>query len=110
MHQYLFHIGSFPIRAYGLLFMLGIISSGLAAYYIMKKDGRRWHEHIFDFTLYCGLAGIVGGRLWDVFSSIGHTITTTFPKSPISGKGVWPFRAAFSSVPLPALFTQRSII
>ena len=67
MHQYLFRIGSFPVRAYGLLFMLGIISSGLAAYYIMKKDGRRWHEHIFDFTLYCGLAGIVGGRLWDVF-------------------------------------------
>ena len=67
MHQYLFYIGTFPIRAYGLLFMLGIISSGIAAYYIMKKDGRHWHLHIFDFTLCCGLAGIVGGRLWDVF-------------------------------------------
>ena len=67
MHQYLFFIGSFPVRAYGLLFMLGIISSGLTAYYIMKRDGRGWHVHIFDFTMYCGLAGIVGGRLWDVF-------------------------------------------
>ena len=67
MHQYLFYIGTFPIRAYGLLFMLGIISSGIAAYYIMKKDGRHWHLHIFDFTLCCSLAGIVGGRLWDVF-------------------------------------------
>ena len=67
MHQYLFYIGTFPIRAYGLLFMLGIISSGIVAYYIMKKDGRHWHLHIFDFTLCCGLAGIVGGRLWDVF-------------------------------------------
>lgn len=47
--------------------MLGIISSGLTAYYIMKRDGRGWHVHIFDFTMYCGLAGIVGGRLWDVF-------------------------------------------
>ena len=67
MHQYLFFIGSFPIRAYGLLFMLGIVSAGITAYYIMKRDGRGWHVHIFDFTMYCGLSGIVGGRLWDVF-------------------------------------------
>lgn len=67
MHQYLFFIGSFPIRAYGLLFMLGIISAGITGYYIMKRDGRGWHVHIFDFTMYCGLSGIVGGRLWDVF-------------------------------------------
>lgn len=67
MHQYLFYIGTFPIRAYGLLFMLGIVSAGITAFYIMKKDGRGWHLHIFDFTLCCGLSGIVGGRLWDVF-------------------------------------------
>lgn len=67
LHQYLFFIGDFPIRAYGLLFMLGIVSAGITAYYITKRDGRGWHVHIFDFTLCCGLAGIVGGRLWDVF-------------------------------------------
>jgi len=66
MHQYLFFIGSFPIRSYGLLFALGIITGGILAYYFTKKDGR-WHEHIFDMTVYCGLMGIVGGRLWDVF-------------------------------------------
>ena len=47
--------------------MLGIVSAGIVAYYIMKRDGRGWHTHIFDFTLCCGLFGIVGGRLWDVF-------------------------------------------
>lgn len=47
--------------------MLGIVSAGITAYYIMKHDGRGWHVHIFDFTMYCGLSGIVGGRLWDVF-------------------------------------------
>lgn len=41
--------------------------AGITAYYIMKRDGRGWHVHIFDFTMYCGLSGIVGGRLWDVF-------------------------------------------
>ena len=66
MHQYLFFIGDFPVRLYGLLFALGIICGGLLAYYFTKKDGR-WHDHIFDMTVYCGLMGIVGGRLWDVF-------------------------------------------
>lgn len=66
MHPYLFFIGDFPIRTYGLFFALGIISGGIVAYYFTKKDDR-YHEYIWDLTVYCGLAGIVGGRLWDVF-------------------------------------------
>lgn len=77
MHQYLFFIGSFPVRAYGLLFMLGIISSGLTAYYIMKRDGRGWHVHIFDFTMYCGLAGIVAAACGTSSSSTGPTTSIT---------------------------------
>lgn len=67
MHQYLFFIGGFPVRAYGLLLALGIICAGCVAYYIMKKDGRGWHTHIVDFCIYTGVAGLVGARLWDVF-------------------------------------------
>lgn len=66
MHQYLFFIAGFPIRMYGLFFALGILSGGITAYFLAKKDGR-WHHHILDITLYSGLMGIVGGRLWDVF-------------------------------------------
>lgn len=67
MHQYLFFIGSFPIRAYGLLLSLGIISAALVAWAILKRDGRGWEKHVADMAIYCGLAGIVGARLWDVF-------------------------------------------
>lgn len=67
MHQYLFFIGSFPIRSYGLLFLLGIICAALVGYALTQKEGHGWHIHIFDFTTCCGLAGIIGGRLWDVF-------------------------------------------
>jgi len=67
MHQYLFYIAGFPVRAYGLLLSLGIICAGLTAYFIMKKDGRGWHEHMLDFTIYVGVAGLIGARLWDVF-------------------------------------------
>ncbi len=66
MHQYLFFIGDFPIRAYGLILCLSIFLGSGVAYFFAKQDGR-WHEHIFDMGLYCGLAGIVGARLWDVF-------------------------------------------
>lgn len=66
MHPYLFFIGDFPVRAYGLILMLSIVLATGTAYFLAKQDGR-WHEHIPDMGLYCGLAGIVGGRLWDVF-------------------------------------------
>ncbi len=66
MHQYLFFIGDFPVRAYGLILSLSIILATGTAYFLAKQDGR-WHQHVPDIGIYCGLAGIVGARLWDVF-------------------------------------------
>lgn len=66
MHQYLFFIGDFPIRAYGLILSLSIILATGTAYFLAKQDGR-WHQHVPDMGIYCGLAGIIGARLWDVF-------------------------------------------
>ena len=66
MHQYLFYIGDFPVRAYGLVLSLSIILATGVAYFLAKQDGR-WHEHVADMGIYCGLAGILGSRLWDVF-------------------------------------------
>ena len=67
MHQYLFFIGDFPIRAYGLILALAITCGGLVAHYLMKKDGRGWHVHMPDFMITIGVAGLIGARLWDVF-------------------------------------------
>ena len=66
MHQFLFYIGDFPIRAYGLVLSLSIVLATGVAYFLAKQDGR-WHNHIADMGIYCGLAGILGSRLWDVF-------------------------------------------
>ncbi|EGO62438.1 prolipoprotein diacylglyceryl transferase [Acetonema longum] len=66
MHQYLFFIGDFPVRSYGLILSLSIVLATVTAYFLAKQDGR-WHHHIPDMGIYCGLAGIVGARLWDVF-------------------------------------------
>ena len=66
MHQYLFFVGDFPIRAYGLILSLSIILATGVAYFLAKQDGR-WHNHIVDIGIYSGIAGIVGARLWYVF-------------------------------------------
>lgn len=66
MHQYLFFIGNFPVRSYGLILCLSIILAVGTAYFLAKQDGR-WYQHIPDMGVYCGLAGIIGARLWDVF-------------------------------------------
>jgi phosphatidylglycerol:prolipoprotein diacylglycerol transferase len=81
MYQYLFFIGDFPIRAYGLVLSMSIILATGVAYFLAKQDGR-WHEHIVDMGIYCGLGGIIGARLWDVFffdwGYYQHHITEVF--------------------------------
>ena len=45
MHQYLFYIGDFPIRMYGLVLCMSIFLATGVAYFLAKQDGR-WHEHL----------------------------------------------------------------
>ena len=66
MHQYLFQIGDFPVRMYGLVLCMSIFLATSVAYFLAKQDGR-WHNHVVDLGIYGGFAGIIGGRLWDVF-------------------------------------------
>jgi phosphatidylglycerol:prolipoprotein diacylglycerol transferase len=66
MHQYLFYIAGLPVRSYGLVLCLSIVLATGVAYFLAKQDGR-WHRHVPDMGIYCGLAGLVGARLWDVF-------------------------------------------
>ncbi|MCX7970049.1 MAG: prolipoprotein diacylglyceryl transferase [Negativicutes bacterium] len=66
MHQYLFHIGSLPVRSYGAVMLLSIALAGCIGYFLARQDGR-WHRHVLDITLWGGLCGFVGARLWDVF-------------------------------------------
>lgn len=66
MHQYLFYIGDFPIRMYGLMLCTAIFLATAVAYFLAKQDGR-WHSHVLDIGIYGGFAGLIGARLWDVF-------------------------------------------
>lgn len=67
MHQYLFFIGDFPIRAYGLVLSLSIVLATGVGYFLAKADGRGYEKYIVDLGICCGAAGLLGARLWDVF-------------------------------------------
>ncbi len=67
MHQYLFFVGDFPVRAYGLVISLSIMLATGVGYFLAKQDGRGAEKHLVDLGIYCGLAGLLGARLWDVF-------------------------------------------
>lgn len=67
MHQYLFFIGIFPIRMYGLMLCTAIFMATGTAYFLAYKDGRGWEKYLPDIGIYGGFAGIIGARLWDVF-------------------------------------------
>ena len=86
MHQYLFYIGDFPIRMYGLVLCMSIFLATGVAYFLAKQDGR-WHQHVLDIGknavarlnsilvapegshldigIYGGFAGLIGARLWE---------------------------------------------
>ena len=81
MHQYLFYIGDFPIRMYGLVLCMSIFLATGVAYFLAKQDGR-WHQHVLDIGIYGGFAGLIGARLWDVFFSTGIITSTTCWKFP----------------------------
>ncbi len=66
MHQYLFFVGDFPVRMYGLCLLLAIFSATGVGYFLLRQDGR-FYEHTLDLGLYGGFAGLIGARLWDVF-------------------------------------------
>ena len=65
MYQYLYHFGEFPLRSYGLVVALSIVLATGVAYFFAKQDGR-WHQHVPDMGIYCGLAALIGARLWAV--------------------------------------------
>ncbi len=67
MHQYLFFIGDFPIRSYGVILSLSIILATGVGYFFAKADGRGYEKYLVDIGLVGGFFGLLGARLWDVF-------------------------------------------
>jgi phosphatidylglycerol---prolipoprotein diacylglyceryl transferase len=87
VHQYLFFIGDFPIRMYGLMLCMAIFMATSVAYFLAWRDGRGWEKLLPDIGIYGGFAGLVGARLWDVFFFDWVTTAITCWKSLSCGRG-----------------------
>ena len=67
MHQYIFFIGDFPIRSYGVILSLSIILATGVGYFFAKVDGRGYEKYLVDIGMIGGFFGLLGARLWHVF-------------------------------------------
>jgi len=68
VHQYWFYIGSYPVRAYGTLFIVAFLGGLAVTLYLMKAEHREQYvDQFISLSIWCLLAGIVGARFWQVF-------------------------------------------
>jgi phosphatidylglycerol---prolipoprotein diacylglyceryl transferase len=89
------HIGSFSftIHFYGIIIMLG----ALAGAYLAREEAKRRNNNsdiIWDMLIYLIIGGIIGARLWHIFSppptSLAQGVTTAFYLThPLSAIAIW---------------------
>jgi phosphatidylglycerol:prolipoprotein diacylglycerol transferase len=88
-----FALGPFYIRFYGILLMLGAIAGGFLA---TREVRRRGHdpELVWDLLVYLIIGGVIGARLWHIFtpppSSIAQGFTTQYYLThPLDALAIW---------------------
>ena len=72
-----FFIGTFEVRFYGIILMLGALAGAFLAQKEAKRRGQD-PEIIWDLMLWLLIAGIAGARLWHVFTPSPSTIAEGF--------------------------------
>ena len=85
-------LGPIPIRFYGIIIVLGIIVGGFVAAREARFRGEN-SDRIWDALIWIAIAGIIGARLYHVFSTPAGCTET----APMCG---WPW---YSQHPLDAL-------
>ncbi|MBI3174629.1 MAG: prolipoprotein diacylglyceryl transferase [Chloroflexi bacterium] len=83
-----FYIGPLYIHFYGIILMTGALAGGWLA---SREARRRGHdpEIIWDLMIYLIIAGVVGARLWHVFTPSPSALVM----DPVTGKMVNPYFA-----------------
>lgn len=62
-----FYIGSFEIRFYGIILMLGAVAGAFLATRGAKRRGHE-PEIVWDLMIYLLIGGIIGARLWHILT------------------------------------------
>jgi phosphatidylglycerol:prolipoprotein diacylglycerol transferase len=88
-----FQVGPLYIRFYGIILMLGAVAGGWLASREVKRRGYD-PEMVWDLLVYLIVGGVVGARLWHIFtpppSSIAQGFTTQFYLThPLDALAIW---------------------
>jgi phosphatidylglycerol:prolipoprotein diacylglycerol transferase len=88
-----FALGPLYIRFYGIILMLGAVAGGWLATVEVKRRGQD-PEMVWDLLVYLIIGGVIGARLWHIFtpppSSIAQGFTTQFYLThPLDALAIW---------------------
>ncbi len=88
-----FQLGPLYIRFYGIILMLGAVAGGWLATVEVKRRGKD-PEMVWDLLVYLIIGGVIGARLWHIFtpppSSIAQGFTTEFYLThPLDAIAIW---------------------
>jgi phosphatidylglycerol---prolipoprotein diacylglyceryl transferase len=88
-----FALGPLYIRFYGIILMLGAVAGGWLATVEVKRRGLDT-EMVWDLLVYLIIGGVIGARLWHIFtpppSSIAQGFTTEFYLThPLDAIAIW---------------------
>jgi phosphatidylglycerol---prolipoprotein diacylglyceryl transferase len=88
-----FALGPLYIRFYGIILMLGAVAGGWLASQELKRRGLDT-EMVWDLLVYLIIGGVIGARLWHIFtpppSSIAQGFTTAYYLThPLDAIAIW---------------------
>jgi phosphatidylglycerol:prolipoprotein diacylglycerol transferase len=88
-----FALGPLYIRFYGIILMLGALAGGFLATREVKRRGHD-PEMVWDLLVYLIIGGVIGARLWHIFtpppSSIAQGFTTEYYLThPLDALAIW---------------------
>ncbi len=88
-----FQLGPLFIRYYGIILMLGAVAGGWLATIEVKRRGQD-PEVVWDLLVYLIIGGVIGARLWHIFtpppSSIAQGFTTQYYLThPLDAIAIW---------------------
>ncbi len=88
-----FQLGPLFIRFYGIILMLGAVAGGWLATIEVKRRGKD-PEMVWDLLVYLIIGGVIGARLWHIFtpppSSIAQGFTTQYYLThPLDAIAIW---------------------
>ena len=88
-----FQLGPLYIRFYGIILMLGAVVGGWLAARELKRRGSD-PEMVWDLLVYLIIGGVIGARLWHIFtpppSSIAQGFTTQYYLThPLDALAIW---------------------